>query len=155
MRDRSVSVELQKNGRVFVQPYSKTFEGASIGDGLPAVIASMTDAQVLGSSIVAGLHASNRRPLPNRNLRVDPPDRELLEWLGLRTYGQYMRGVRTLSVRATYDNTDIAEVTITPERNEGPRGGFTPILEERFSIDFESPEQLGRAVQEAMKKARA
>lgn len=153
MRDRSVSVELQRDGRVFVQPYSKTFEGASIGDGLPAVIASMTDAQVLGSSIVAGLHASNRRPLPNRNLRVDPPDRELLEWLGLRTYGQGMRGVRTLSVRATYDNTDIAEVTITPERNEGPRGGFTPILEERFSIMYENPEQLGRAAQVAMKKA--
>lgn len=155
MRDHSVSVELQRDGRVFVQPYSKTFEGANIADGLPAVIASMTDAQVLGSSIVTALHASNRRPLPNRNLRVDPPDRELLEWLGLRTYGQYMRGVRTLSVRASYDDTDIAEVTVTPKRNEGPRGGFTPILERRFSIMYENPEQLGRAVQEAMKKARA
>ena len=155
MRDRSVSVELQRDGRVFVQPYSKTFEGASIADGLPAVIASMADAQVLGSSIVAALHASNRRPLPNRNLRVDPPDRELLEWLGLRTYGQYMRGVRTLRVRASYDNTDIAEVTITPSCNEGPRGGFTPILEERRTVTYETPEQLGRAVQEAMKKATA
>lgn len=117
----------------------------------------MINAQVLGSSIVAALHASNRRPLPNRNLRVDPPDRELLEWLGLRTYGQYMRGVRTLSVKASYVNTDIAEaeVAITPERNECPRGGFTPILEERFSITYENPEQLGRAVQEAMEKATA
>lgn len=153
MRDHSVSVELQRDGRVFVQPYSKTSEGASIGDGLPAVIASMTDAHVLGSSIVAALHASNRRPLPNRNLRVDPPDREFLEWRGLRTYGQYMRGVRTLSVRAAYDDDDLAEVTITPERNGGSRGGFTPMSEERRSVTFESPEQLGRAVHEAMTKA--
>ena len=150
-----MSVELQKDGRVFVQPYSKTFEGANIADGLPAVIASMTDAQVLGSSIVAALHASNRRPLPNRNLRVDPPDRELLEWLGLRTYGQYMRGVRTLSVRASYDDTDIAEVTVTPKRNGGPRTGFTEIGEERVLLHYESPAQLGRAVLEAMKKATA
>ncbi|MCI1018871.1 hypothetical protein HWD99_09560 [Microbacterium sp. C5A9] len=150
-----MSVELQRDGRVFIQPYSKTWEGASIGDGLPSVIASMTDAQVLGSSIVAALHASNRRPLPNRNLRVDPPDREFLEWLGLRTYGQYMKGVRTLSVRAAYDNDDIAEVMITPERNGGPRGGFTPLSDERRTVMFESPEQLGRAVQEAMKRATA
>lgn len=152
MKKHSVSVELQRAGRVFVQPYTQTLEGASIADGLPTVIASIEDAEVLGAAVVHALGVSNRRPLPPRDLRVDPPGREFLEWLGLRSYVQYAKGVRTVSVRATYSDR-IGEVVLTPERNEGRRGGFTPIVEDRSTLSFESPEQLGRAVQEAMARA--
>jgi hypothetical protein len=123
-------------------------------DGLPEVLARIDDAEMLGRTVVGALHASNRRPLPDRNLRNDPPDREFLAWLGLRSFAQYMRGVRNVSVRAFFDD-EIGEVSLSPSRNEGPRGGFTPILEECFSVAFESTEHLGRAVQEAMKKATA
>lgn len=122
-------------------------------DGLPDVLARVDDAELLGQSVVGALHTSNRRPLPDRNLRADPPDREFLTWLGLRSFGQYMRGVRNVSVRAFFDD-QIGEVSFTPSRNEGPRGGFTPMIEEHFSVAFENPAQLGRAVQEAMRKAR-
>lgn len=123
-------------------------------DGLPEVLARIDDAEMLGQTVVGALHASNRRPLPDRDLRNDPPDREFMAWLGLRSFGQYMRGVRNVSVRVFFDD-QIGEVSLTPSRNEGPRGGFTPMTEERFSIMYENPAQLGRAVQEAMKKARA
>lgn len=121
-------------------------------DGLPEVLARIDDAEMLGQSVVSALHASNRRPLPDRNLRTDPPDREFLAWLGLRSFGQYMRGVRNVSVRAFFTD-EIGEVSFTPSRNGGPRGGFTPMVEEQFSVAFKDPAQLGRAVQEAMKKA--
>jgi hypothetical protein len=152
VRGHSVHVSVQRDGRVFVHPYSLTVSGFSIMDGLPNVLKSQEEARILGDAVVAALHASNRAPLPDRDLRVDPPDREFLAWLGLRSYGQYMRKVRDVGVFAFFDG-QIEEVSLTPFRNEGSRGGFTPILEERFSITFESPEQLGRAVQEAMKKA--
>jgi hypothetical protein len=138
---------------VFVHPYSLTESGFRIMDGLPDVVESLEDAEVLGEALVAALYASNRRSLPDRNLRTDPPDREFLAWLGVRSYGQYMSRVRDVGVLAFFDD-QIGEVELTPSRNEGSRGGFTPILEERFSITFESAEQLGRAVQEAMKRAK-
>ncbi len=119
MREHSLQVSVQRDGRVFVHPYSLTQSGFRIMDGLPDVVESLENAEILGEALVAALHASNRRSLPDRNLRTDPPDREL-----------------------------------TPSRNEGPRGGFTPMTEERFSVAFENPAQLGRAVQEAMSKAR-
>jgi len=137
---------------VFVHPYSLTVSGFSIMDGLPNVLKSHEEARILGDAVVAALHASNRAPLPDRDLRVDPPDREFLAWLGLRSYGQYMRKVRDVGVLAFFDD-QIGEVELTPSRNEGSRGGFTPLSDERRTVMFESPDQLGRAVQEAMKKA--
>ncbi|WP_312171059.1 hypothetical protein [Microbacterium sp.] len=137
---------------MFVHPYSLTVSGFSIMDGLPNVLKSHEEARILGDAVVAALHASNRAPLPDRDLRVDPPDREFLAWLGLRSYGQYMRKVRDVGVLAFFDD-QIGEVELTPSRNEGSRGGFTPLSDERRTVMFESPDQLGRAVQEAMKKA--
>lgn len=154
MKEHLVTVHLQRDGRVFVQPYSEMTGLADIADGLPAVINSMDDPELLGAVVVEALRASNRRPLPYRNLRVDPPDREFLAWLGVKTYGRYMRGVRSLTVFAAFDEM-ITDVLLAPKRNDGPRGGFSPISEERFSIMFESPVQLGRAVQAAMAKATA
>jgi hypothetical protein len=153
VREHSLQVSVQRDGRVFVHPYSLTQSGFRIMDGLPDVVESLENAEILGEALVAALHASNRRSLPDRNLRTDPPDREFLAWLGLRSYGQYMRKVRDVSVLAFFDD-HIGEVELTPSRNEGPRGGFTPMIEERFSVAFENPAQLGRAVQEAMSKAR-
>ena len=152
MKEHYVRVSAQRDGRVFVQPMSFTANGFMISDGLPEVVDGIDDAEVLGVVVTAALHTSNRRPLPARDLRNDPPDREFLAWLGVRSWSQYKRGVRSLGVLAMFDD-EIAEVSLTPSRNDGPRGGFTPISEERFSITFESPEQLGRAVQDAMSKA--
>lgn len=98
------------------------------------------------------LKLSNIRPLPSRNLRTDPPSAEFLSWLGLKTYAQYARGVRRISVDASFHDV-IELLRLTPEHNGGARSGFTPISEHRLTMHYESPEQLGRAVQEAMKKA--
>lgn len=154
MRRHIVSVDWLKDGRVLVQPYSCTTNGFDIGDGLPHVLMGNTDAAELGEVVVQALHESNRRPLPARNLRTDPPERELLAWMGLKTVGQYMKGTRGVSLYAVYDS-EITTVRILPQRNGGARGAFTGIKEERVVLDYESPEQLGRAVQDALQKATA
>jgi hypothetical protein len=153
MKQRHVDVMLYRDKRVFLFVYSRCENGPSISVGLPTVLPSISDSATLGSALVQCLHESNATVLPACDWRADPPDRELLQWLGLTTYKQYQRGVRSVSVSAKFSDAP-AEIEITPERNER-RGGFTPISEKRLSIMFESAEQLGRAVGEAMKKATA
>lgn len=152
MKKRLVEVEMQRDGRIFVHSLSTTPDGVHVFNGLPRVVGPETDAEEFGVILADALNDSNRRPLPERDLFLNPPDREFLDWLGVSTFGRYMRGVRSVGLFARYDNV-LESVYVTPRRNEGNRGGFTPIMEERVLLDYESPEQLGRAVQEAMKKA--
>lgn len=154
MKEHIVSVHWFKDGRVLVQPYSRTTNGFNISDGLPHILRENGDATELGKVVVQALDESNRRPLPARDLRADPPERELLAGLGLKTVGQYMKGTRGVSLYAVYDS-EITTVRILPQRNGGARGAFTGIEEERVVLDYESPEQLGRAVQDALQKATA
>ncbi|MCI1018870.1 hypothetical protein HWD99_09555 [Microbacterium sp. C5A9] len=151
LKKRNVNVMLYRDRRVFLFVYSDCVNGPSVSLGLPKVVAALTDADALGSAILQGLRESNATVHPARDWRADPPDREFLEWLGLATYRQYQRGVRSVDVSAAFDH-EPQEIEVVPERNER-RGGFTPISQWRRMLTFESPEQLGRAVQEAMKKA--
>ncbi len=103
MRERSVHVTLYRDGRVFLFAYSDCANGPSVSVGLPEVIASIDDAARLGEALIRQLHESNRTVLPARNWRTNPPDQDLLRWLGLKTYRHFMRGVRSVAVAATFD----------------------------------------------------
>ncbi len=151
MTQRVIAVNLLKDGRVLFHTYTQTVDGFRILDGLPEVLLAIDDSLAVGGAVVAALRASNRRPLPSRNLRTHPPDRELLQWLGLKSYGQFMRGVRSVQLIADFDE-EIGDVAVSSLHNGG-KEGFVPIQGEAFTLSFESPEQLGRAVQQAMTKA--
>lgn len=150
-RCHSVNVLVKPNGRVSIDVLSYTDNGFEIPDGPPLTLDSLDDAQRLGEAILAGLALSNRAFLPERNLRTEPIGGELLEWRRVKTWAQYVRHVRSVSVRAEYDAV-VEAVRITPERNEG-RTRFTPVPGGAVTITYESPAQLGRAVQEAMDRA--
>ena len=151
MTQRVIAVNLLRDSRVFVHTYTETVDGFRIIDGLPRVLGGIGDSIAVGDAVVAALRASNRRPLPSRNLRIHPPDRDLLQWLGLRSYGQFMRGVRSVQLIADFDE-EIGDITVSPLRNGG-KEGFMTIQGGAFTLSFDSPEQLGRAVQQAMGKA--
>jgi hypothetical protein len=143
-----VSVEQQRDGRVFVITYSKTADGHRIIDGTPLVVASAADAQTLGESVVAGLQRSTDGVLPARNLQQDAPDAEFLRWVGASTYSAYAKGVRGVEVWA--DGTgELTLVEVTPKSNGGASKGFTPMDE---VDELHSPEsaQLGVAVRRAL-----
>lgn len=143
-------VDMVKDGRVFVQPFSTTENGFDISDGLPAMLPSIVAAPELGAAVVEALDKANRRLLPPVDPRAPASDSEFLALTGFKSYAHYSRGVRAVSLRAEYDG-HLDSVRIVPMRGE--RGGFVPITEEKAVIAYEGPEQLGRAVQEAMKKA--
>jgi hypothetical protein len=75
--------------------------------------------------------------------------RPLLDLLQLPDYATYAEGTRSVEL---YHDGDMIEVT--PFRNEGARGGFTPIETEMTTLTLASPEQLAAEVLEAFKKAR-
>ena len=150
--DKVVSVDLQKDGRVLFQPSSRTETGQSIFDGLPEVLESFDDPVAVGQALQAALDRSNARVLPRINHRTTDAAAEFLEFLGVKTWGAYMRGVRCVKVLTKYGEPE-GTVSILPYQNMGARGGFVPIDGTRVELAYTTSEELGRAVQEAMTKA--
>ena len=152
MTDRLVSVEWQKDGRVFFRPYSLTENGLRRADGLPEVLDSLDDAAATGNALSRALARSNARVLPSVNPRTDTTPSPFLEWVGKRTWGEYMRGVRAIKV-ATVHGDPPNTVELIADQNKGGRGGFIPIMSTETLITFEDVEKLGRAVYESLAQA--
>lgn len=146
-----VELDLQRDGRVFVQPFSVTVDGPWILNGLPVVLASVEDVGGLGNAVLRALDASYNTVLPARNLRADPPDREFLEWLGVRSYAQYAKGVRAVTVHGFFEGD--VHILVTPQSNGGGRAGFEPIVAHRVRLDDWSAQPVGTAVQAAFEIA--
>ena len=138
----SVSVDWRR-GEWFVASFSKTVPGFWVMNGwLRRLDGGESDAAI-GAAVTEGLDASE--------VGVEPPGRDdnpaapLLRMVGLRSYGAYMRGTRSLSVRREGE-----AVTVEPMRNEGSRGGFTYLPDRAEVLDEPSEEILGRAVRDAL-----
>ena len=149
---KSVAIHRQRDGRVFFLPYSETENGFDVFDGLPEVSESLEDAAALGRSLEAALARSNARILPAVNLRAPDPDNEILRWTQNASWGEYMRGVKSVSV-SIKGGAPAGELKLRPLQNKGARGGFVAVPGASFELSYSSPEELGRAVQEAMAKA--
>lgn len=149
MSSRLLQLFVQRDGRVFVQAYSRAENGPRVADGLPEVVASIDDASAVGAAVVAGLHRSNAQILPAVDLRDPSLGQETWEWAGVNSWAEYTRGVRGIAVAATF-NENLGEVSLEPQHKEGARGGYRQIGDAIFTVTYESDEQLGHAVQEAL-----
>ncbi|QAY61287.1 hypothetical protein ET475_15725 [Microbacterium protaetiae] len=153
MTRHEVGIDKQRDGRYFVQAFSKTANGFLIVDGLPEVLDAHAVELAIGEAALRALHLSCSRVLPARDLRADPPDREFLAWLGVASYAKYMKGVKEVSLRSEFDETP-ETIQVIPNRNGG-RDGFTDIKEHAVTITYENPTQLGQAVLDAFQDATA
>ncbi|GAB3156023.1 hypothetical protein GCM10027058_29420 [Microbacterium neimengense] len=150
-----VDVHLQPDGRVFVFTYSRDTAGFWVSDGLPVVLGGATDPETLGAAALAALATSTEGVVPARDLRANPPDQQLLAWVGVNTYAQYARGVRSAKVHAFYDdNGALNRLLVTPETNHG-RDGFTPDVERRQEVAVLDAYSIGNALMQALDLARA
>ena len=151
MRDRLVSVEKQRDGRVFVVTYSKSVDGRRIIDGRPLVVADAADVLSLGEAVVTGLQRSTEGKLPARDTRESPPDAVLLACVGAPTFAHYAKGVRSVSLwAANGEGEDITLVDVAPEANGGPQKGFTPMDGKEETLLSPGTVELGQAVQRAL-----
>ena len=149
-----MSVELQRDGRVFVITYSKTSDGHRVMDGLPLVVEGADDAQVLGVSVVTGRRRSTDGALPARDLRQSPPDAGFLRWVGAPTYAAYAKGVHSVEVWAEGGDGDLTLVEVTPMANGGAGKGFTP-MDGVDVLRAPGAHRVGVAVQRALTLATA
>ena len=151
----NVVIMLRPDGRVFIETYSQPHTGARISDGFPLVLAGLEDPVVLGQAILDGLERSTYDVYSADELRSRPTLDELFAWAGARNWKQYTRGSKAVSVYARYAVGPPTSANISPEERKRS-GAYAPIDDAyREGVHFQSAEELGRSVQEAMKVARA
>ncbi|GEB47447.1 hypothetical protein MTE01_33920 [Microbacterium testaceum] len=144
-----VNIDLRPDGTLLVHVMARTTEGAMILSGLPKVLTDADDDISLGQTVMAATDEAVSTVLPARDLRHNPPDAELLEWLKLPSYAAYAKGVREVKVHGFYEAGALTHVLVTPAHNGGARSGFTPLTDHRVRLDSPTAAQLGAAVQEA------
>ncbi len=145
-----VEVHRQSDGRLFVQPFSRTEQRQLVANGLPNVLVPSVPEEVVGKTILDALLLARDTVLPARDHLRDPPDRQLLEWLGLRSFAEYEKGVLGVLVHGFYDQGQLLHMLVTPEDNGGPSTGFTPLREHRVTLTDFTPAVVGAAVLHAL-----
>jgi hypothetical protein len=149
MTERLANVDLRR-GEYIVQSSSQTVAGFWISTGTPVRFSSTSSAMELGQAVVEALARSKQGvETPPRDAKLSQP---LLDLVGVRDYAAYMKGTRSIDVDAA-ETPDGQQMKITPTRNEGARGGFTPIAGKAVTIIFASPGQLGEAIVRAFEDA--
>ena len=140
-----VSVD-QRGDELFVASYSKTVPGFWLMNGWLRRLALEISDEAIGVAIEEGLDASESEvEAPGRDTNPAAP---LLEMVGVRSFGAYMRGTRSVGVVR-----DGAGITVEPTRNQGSRGGFTPLPDRADVMQRPSRYELGRVVREALARA--
>jgi hypothetical protein len=149
MTAKLANIDLRQ-GEYIVDSYSQTEAGFWIALGAPVRLPDSASAGELGRVIRSALDQSRQSvPTPPRDADTAKP---LLDMSGLPDYATYAKGTRSVGVRAT--TTDDGEsIKVTPKRNEGARGGFTPITDQMREFPYDSPGQLGVEVIKAFDKA--
>lgn len=155
----SVAVDARIDG-MYIIGYSLNKAGFHSMNGLLCVLPPDSSAVDIGRAVLDVLTMSSvTQPLPDA---VDsPPLIELLARAGVRTWAQYARGVRHVTVgkfKGTGQNliSPRGPLFVTPHENQGPKGGFAGLVDLTAEVDPETvtPEQLGKAVAAALAAAR-
>src|SRR5438445_5020388 len=90
-----VSID-ERGGELFVASYSKTVPGFWVMNGWLQRLEDGTPDEVIGAVVEEGLDGSETGvEAPSRDANPAAP---LLQMLGLRSYGAYMRGTRSVDV---------------------------------------------------------
>lgn len=147
-----VNVYALPDGRILVQTMSRGAPRQWLPNGLPIALGSSGDAETLGRAVLDAVAASPLTTLPVRDVHVDPPDREMLEWLGLADWEAFERGTRMVIVHGFLDEGE-DHLLVTPQANGGARTGFTPMTRHRVRLTDFDPATVGRAVQGAARLA--
>lgn len=89
--------------------------------------------------------------IPDINFRDTPvPPSPVLEAAGVKSWSTFHKGAKLISLSA-----DSERITLTPNRNEGPREGFNPMAAAELSIPATATDdELGAAIERAFADCR-
>jgi hypothetical protein len=142
-----VTVDLRQQ-EFIVQSSSKAKLGFWIANGFLERLSEEVSDDVLGDC-VARAAAESVIGVENPEPRVPLPAlTKLLAEVGVKSYGRYMVGTRSVRVEYFDDGT----VILTPFRNAGSKEGFVPIVEAEESLQAPQVEALGKAVRAAFER---
>ena len=136
---------LSRNGTVFIGTCAKLVSGPYVVT--QDVLVDMAD----HSGIAAAIHNA----LENYSTDAEPPPRHkgpsprvkfLCEAAGVKSWSAFMKGAKAVSLKLTSDG-----YVLQLSKNDGARGGFTPISEGKTVLPLSSTdEELGAAVVAAL-----
>ena len=140
---KSVTINCFK-GRVIIEPYTKTTAGVLIGTGAIDVVPIEIPHEELGVMVRRALARTFPvvpHPTDFSNL-ADP----VLKIAGVKSWSAFSKNSSTCSI-----STDNEHYEIVPYRKFGKRGGEVGIVEAKRILHNPSNEELGQAIQEALK----
>ena len=132
-----------RHDQLIVASYSKSVAGYWVMNGWYRILDREVDDATLGLAVFDALARSDTAAPalpPEGPLPIAP----LVAALHLKTYAQYIRGVRSVGIRGN------GAIEITPTRNDGTRRGFTPIESATVTINTPDNRELGHAVRQAL-----
>jgi hypothetical protein len=139
------SVE-ERAGSLVISSYSKTVAGFETMNGWFVAIDSDSDDAVVGEAVFNALGRSERVvPTPPVDSNPLAP---LLKSLGVSSWRQYVKGVRSVSV---YRDD---KIEIVPCENRGSKEGFVEITDDAVKLSEPTAAELGQAVRDALALAK-
>jgi hypothetical protein len=143
-RVQTASVDLRR-GELIVQGWNRTIAGFWIANEHWARVPNDVDDVALGRAVEDMLVVTEWDvPVPERDTWRPP----IYAALGVRTHGQYARGVREVSVERRTN-----EIAVQSYRNAG-RDGFVPYPDDRVVLEATTqPGSLGATVRAALQRA--
>jgi hypothetical protein len=140
-----VNVDLRR-GSLVVSSYSTTTAGFEVMNGWFVSLGGDVTDEALGGAVREALsHCRHDVPVPPRDSNPIAP---LLEGVGVKSWAQYAKDVKAVSVRSN------DTLTIVPTENRG-RDGFVEISDKTIPLAAgASAAELGKAVRNALAQAR-
>jgi hypothetical protein len=129
--------------RLFVTSWSLDQWGMWRANGWFAELADDAEPTTLGDTVLEALRRSK-----GLVKATDEPLAPVFRAAGVKTWGQYLQGLCSVTVARRY-----GRISIRPQRNLGARQGLTELPDERRELVDPTAEALGAAVHDALMRA--
>ena len=141
---QSASVD-ERDGVIAVTSYSQTEAGFWATNGVILRLPGDVANEIVGAAVSVALDASRQDvPTPAPDADIGRP---LLRLFGVRSWGPYMVGTRSVGVRRWDGN-----VEVVPTRNRA-KDGFVEMPDAVVTVEAPGDAELGAAVREGLARA--
>jgi hypothetical protein len=131
----------------YVSSYSRA-RGSGVWQSFEAPIclpSSASHSQKGETALIAVRASTHEAPAPPPGF---DPAALLLKAAGLPSFTKFAKGTKSIDV-----SLEDGKLTVTPQKNGGPRRGFEWLTEKKIELDAEaSHEQIGEALDEAFRR---
>lgn len=137
----------RRRGMLWVCSYSRTVDGFWVANGILESLDDGVDDVRLGSAVLKAGRAS-RLGIPTPSVAELSRPAPVVVAAGVRSYGQYLKGLRSVSVQLGADT-----LRVVPQRNGGAKEGLVPLDDAALDLDSLEANIVGAGVRAALGEA--